>query len=635
MLSVQVWHNVSVSWAPEVFMFERDARVYAFVSMIVFCLSLLPMGARAQGHGGGGGGGGGTHTTPPPSGPINQGTPSNNLNPTFLPNNPAVHAGDEARVEFKTTSVLIQVPVIVADKSGNHVLNLRLDDFQVLENGKEQKITTFEEVIVNKSPLAAVKLRPGEFSNLAAAQGEPPRSITVVALDTVNTPMLDQTYARKELLKYLAQNLDSSQVFGLVIITGNGLKVVQRLTSDPKELIEALNKVTGELPAMTGVGTDAQAAAVSGNIPRTSTIAALTGDPMSVLHDFVTGSDAHIAGFKQQQAIETTMQAFLGIAWSLSGLPGKKSVIWATGGMPFYLDSPDTVPGGYLSALYERTMATLNESNISIYPVDVRGLVNFMPAADPSRQSMGHPNMTANGAMTQVANRSWLNQSTQQTLEDFAAMTGGKAGYNTNDISGLFKSAVDDSSSYYLLGYYLDTKNTKPGWRQLKVKFRQKDDKEKQVELRSRSGFFVTNATINPDIERKSDIDFAVLSPFDSTGLPLTVRWLGMSADGVNKKVQFGLQLPSNALTLGPQNLLNFDYTALAYSTKDGKKANSVGKTIQGNIPEDRVSQLQLQGLGFKNELELAPGEYTVRFVVRDDVTGRVGSVTAPITVPN
>jgi VWFA-related protein len=617
-------------------MFERDrrvyARVYAFISMLIVCLCVFPMGMEAQGHGGGGGGGGGTHSAPVGAGPVNTSAVNNAPDPTFLPNNPTVHAGDESKVVFKTDVVLIQVPVVVTDRSGNHLLNLKKEDFEVLENGKEQTITTFEEVVANKSPLAAVKPHPGEFSNLAVAQGEPPRSITVVALDTVNTPMLDQTYARKELLKYLAQNLDSGQVFGLVIITSSGLKVVQRLTGDPKELIEALNNVTGELPAMTGVGADAQTAAVTGNIPHTNTIAALTGDPMSVLHDFVTGPDAYIASFKQQQAIETTLQAFLGIAWSLSGLPGKKSVIWATGGMPFYMDSPDTVPGGYLSGLYERTMATLNESNISIYPVDVRGLLNFMPAADPSRQSMGHPNMTANGAMTQVANRSWVNQSTQETLKDFAAMTGGKAGYNTNDISGLFKSAVDDSSSYYLVGYHLDMKNTKPGWRQLKVKLRQKE-KEKEVEVRSRSGFFVTNATVNPDLERKSDLDFAVLSPFDSTGLPLTIRWLGTSSDGANKKVQFSLQLPSNALTLGPNNLLNFDYVARAYTNKDGKVGNVLEKTIQGNIPPDRVAQLQTQGLGFKNELELAPGDYTVRFIVRDDITGRVGSVTAPITV--
>ena len=97
--------------------------------------------------------------------------------------------------------------------------------------------------------------------------------------------------------------------------------------------------------------------------------------------------------------------------------------------------------------------------------------------------------------------------------------------------------------------------------------------------------------------------------------------------------MQFGLQLPTNALTLGAENLLNFDYVAMAYGTKDGKQANSITKNVRGNIAAERVAQFQAQGVGFKNELELGPGQYTVRFVVRDEVTGKVGSVSAPLTV--
>lgn len=614
-------------------MFDRPGCIPAYISILIFCLCFFPVAMPAQQHGSP------TNNAPAGSDPL-VAPPSNastNVSTFEGYSGATKRAGDEAKVEFKSESVLVQVPVVIADKSGNHVLNLKKEDFQVFENGKEQKITSFEEVVANKSPLSAVKSRPGEFSNLATAQGEPPRSIVVVALDTINTPMLDQAYARKQLLKYLSKNLDSNQVFGLVIITSGGLKVIHGLTGDSRQLIEALNRVTSEQPALTGVSIDAQVAAVSGNIPTDSVTLLSAGYVQQALSDFATASDAPVAFFKQERAIEATMQAFLEIAWSLSGLPGKKSVIWATGGLPFYLETPDVVPGGPggdLSSLYERTMATLNESNISLYPVNVSGLLNGMAAADPSIPFMG-VNLVPSDAMQHVADRSWLTTSKLETLKDFAAMTGGIAGYNTNDIAGLFKRAVDDSSGYYLLGYYLDTKNTKPGWRELKVKLRQKN-KDRDAEVRARSGFFVTNATMNPEIERKNDLDVAVLSPFDSTGLPLTVSWLGMSAgaaNGANRKVEFGLQLPSNALTLGPQNLMAFDYTAMAYSAKDGKQVNSVGKTIQGNITNDRVIQIQLRGLGFKNDLELAPGEYSVRFVVRDNVSGRVGSVTAPITV--
>jgi VWFA-related protein len=195
------------------------------------------------------------------------------------------------------------------------------------------------------------------------------------------------------------------------------------------------------------------------------------------------------AQFMQSNAIETTIDSFLGIAWSLSGVPGRKWLIWATGGFPFALDSPSTVPGGYLSLLYKRTMLALNDAQISIYPVDIRGLAN-----SPSFVNGKSSGAFSGAAVSrQISNRMWLQQSKTDTLNDFADMTGGKAFYNTNDLAGSFNRAADDASSYYMLGYYLDTKNNKPGWRKLQVKVGKKD-----VEVRARNGFFVTNATMNP-----------------------------------------------------------------------------------------------------------------------------------------
>jgi len=600
------------------------------IALLPFLFSLN--GVAQHGGGGGGKGTGGTGTSHAAPGSATNGV---SPEPSFISSSSSQRAEDEQKVEFKSDVVLVQVPVVIVDKAGNHIPNLKKEDFVLLESGKEQTITAFEEVTANKSLLPAPESAPGVFHNIALAPGGQARSVMVVALDTLNTPMLDQTYGRRELLKFLAKNLDSSQIFGLVVISSKGLSVIHGLTGNSKELIEALNKVGSEQPAMTGISTDAQVASVSGDPPVFDPIAFATGtgNSLGMLENFATSADASVATFKQEAAIETTLNAFLGIAWSLQGIPGKKSIVWATGGMPFYLDSPSTIPGGYLSSLWERTMTVLNESNVSVYPVDVRGLLNYSLEAEPARQNMPtHGSSRANDAMRQATDRSWLNTSATDTLREVAAMTGGKAFYNNNDVAGLFKRAVDDSSSYYLIGYYLNTKNTKPGWRPLKVSLRDKE-KDRNSEVRARSGFLVTNATMNPDITRKSELDFAVLSPFDSTGVPITVRWLTTSGDGSKKKVQFGLQMPGSGLTLGAENLLDFDYMALAYTSKDRKEAGRLTKTIRGNIPVDRLATFQTQGVNFRNELELEPGNYIVRFVVRDDVTGKVGSVSAPLTV--
>ena len=82
-----------------------------------------------------------------------------------------------------------------------------------------------------------------------------------------------------------------------------------------------------------------QADAATGNIPDAPAISP-GGDPSAAINAFVERGDAIYSQFQQQNAVETTMNAFLGIAWSLSGIPGRKSLIWATGGFPFAISNP-------------------------------------------------------------------------------------------------------------------------------------------------------------------------------------------------------------------------------------------------------------------------------------------------------
>ena len=291
----------------------------------------------------------------------------------------------------------------------------------------------------------------------------------VIALDTVNTPFLDQAYGRKELIKFLANNVQPGQVLALMLITSHGLKVVQSLTSDPATLISALKKASGEIPPLDTLSTEAQADAVTGDFQ--PTVFTPYTDPLSGIDSFVEYGDSIEAQFVQQNAIETTMNAFLGISWSLSGVPGRKSLLWATGGFPFSMDSPASVPGGQLSLLYERTMLALNEAEISVYPVDIRGLMNLSPFAEGNRAEHYDGSERLAGAhQPDVAAAIKVRHAKR-----FRRMTGGKAFYNTNDLAGSFRRAADDGSSYYMLGYYLDTHNNKAGWRKLQVKIDKKD----------------------------------------------------------------------------------------------------------------------------------------------------------------
>jgi VWFA-related protein len=589
-------------------------------SALLLVLLLVSSFVAGQTHGGGGARGTGGYVNPATDA-RNAAVMGKGNNIDFRPLHTS-SASDEAKVEFRTQTVLIEIPVVVTDKSGKHLHGLSKEAFNVFENGRIVNVANVEEVIANNSPIATVAVPPGQFRNLGLVSLQP-RNVVVIALDTVNTPFLDQAYGRKQLIKFLAQNVDSGELLSLMLITSHGLKVVQGLTGDPANLVTSLKRVSGEISTLETFSMNERNQAFGEGLP--TNIADPYASPLEALSNFVDHGDAIEAQFQQQNAIETTMNAFLGIAWSLSGVPGRKSLVWATGGFPFSMDSPSTVPGGYLSLLYERTMLALNEAGISVYPVDIRGLMNQSMFAEGGRSRP----LTGLSASQQLVNRMWLQQGKFDTLNDFADMTGGKAFYNTNDLAGSFKRAADDASSYYMLSYYLDTHNNKPGWRKLQVKLPGRD-----VEVRSRTGFFVTNATMNPMLSRDRDMLNALHSPIEGTGVPVTVQWLGVSPVGDKKKAVFLAQMPAGSLSFDPagRDRLNFDFAAMAYD-QDGKEAGQASQNFAKPVPESQLASVRTNGVGFRNFLELAPGKYTVRFVVRDNVTGKVGSVTAPLTI--
>jgi VWFA-related protein len=597
--------------------------VSVFSTTLITTVALISGQAVAQHSGGGSGTGSGSRGGSTPSGGSNNLGNANGAGstPSSFSNLPT--ADQEGKLEFHTQTILIQVPVVVTDKGGNHLHGLTKDDFHVFENGKEQKVSTFEEIVTSSAKLSPIAPKPGEFQNLTLSSDQP-HSVTVIALDSVNTPFLDQSYGRHELVKYLADSVDSGQVLALMLMTSRGLKVVQGLTGDSAQLTQILKRASGEMPAMQGTSQDAQADGSAEDTSASLFTNMATNDPNAAMHDFITHGDAFYAQFQQQNAIETTLNSFLGIAYALNGIPGRKSLIWATGGFPFTINSPATVPGGYLSTLYERTLQALDEAQVSVYPIDLRGLV-VGGMVNASRSGISSPQ--------RMSRRAWYQESKIDTLNEFAEMTGGKAFYNTNDLATSFKRAADDASSYYLVGYYLDTSNEKAGWRTLKVKM----DKG-GTEVRARQGFFVTNATVHRELTRMTDLGNALTSPLEGTGIPITMKWVGVSGDGDKKKADFVVQLAPGGIALGnaPDNRVDFEFVVTAYAekAKKGDVPKKFGQTFATSVTEQKMATLRANGIRFGGSLpDIAPGQYAVRLVVRDNVTGKIGSVTAPLTV--
>jgi VWFA-related protein len=540
---------------------------------------------------------------------------------------------DKKPLKFTARAHYILIPVIVTDKDGKHVSGLTKESFQIFENDREEVVASADETKTSAVPVQIVPSSPNEFSNTIASDGEA-RRISVIALDLINTPFLDQFTARQAAIRYLANNINQDAIFELVSIDGNGMHVLHDFTSDTKALIAALKRVSSKFEAMNAMDTNTIRQATANPALEQRTGLAVTYQAKdrtlvdldsTALEAFARGV-APIVAFAQAGAVGSTLGAFQQIAHQLSGIPGRKSLFWITGSFPFDIDET----GGSISAgtpfdAYQRTMQLFNDANVSLYPVDARGLV----VVGEMDASMKVSREMTRALPEYMAGESQAHQKTLDTMRVFADTTGGRAYFNTNDLAGALSRASDDGSSYYTLSYALDTKNNHPGWRKLKVKVKGQD-----YRIRSREGFFVTSTTMDPLSSEGMDIREALTSPLDYTGMPLTVKVDTPVASGAKKKVGFSLLVPANAATVdaSDNDRLNLEIWYVVRNLK-GEDVTHNSKLYNLNLNAAFVAQLQTSGIGYNDTLELPPGQYGLRVVVRDNITGRVGSVWAPLQV--
>jgi len=553
---------------------------------------------------------------------------------------------DNSGVKFTARAELVLIPALVTDKSGAHVSGLKKEDFTVLENGSERTIATFEEI--TSDPQLSHPKNQNEFTN--SLGGGSTRRITLIVLDLINTPFPDQAFLRNQLLKYLSQSLDRREPTGLFTLDRGGIHVIHDFTSDPSVLMAALHKIRGgasqlvdtpeDMEMMTGSaspeGSAGDIGASGGSGGGGSGTAAARANHIqqeaSRLQTMIEDAALNFQSFQQRMAITYTLQGMQQLAQAVAGFPGRKPVIWAGGGFPFSVSDTtmQLAPPGRDSLtdvlpLYERTWQLLTDAQIALYPVDVKGLQSNTPDA-----SIGLPSLANRRRGGYARGAIWTQVETHSTFEAFAAATGGRAYDNTNDLVKGFRDAVRDSAQYYMLGYYLDRSNTKPGWRKVAVKV-----KRDHMNVRARSGFFVTKATV--DSGTSSDIAAALQSPLNYTALTLTGHWDASEASKAagKKRVVYIVNLAPDPGLMDPDdnNHIALELAASA-TTADGLQADRpVDKKIDVYPTPELLAKIREKGIGCRGALDLAAGEYTVRIVIRDNLSGRIGSVTAPLKV--
>jgi VWFA-related protein len=514
----------------------------------------------------------------------------------------------------------VQVSIVARDKDGSAAEGLKSTDFRVTADGRPQKIAFFSLESTGHVPAANPPLPPHTFTNLLAARGQQINSITVVLFDLVNTKMTDRMYARQQLLKYLGEVQQQDRI-GVYVFNGH-IRVLHDYTADMTDLQRKIAAATQRLT----------------NVTQNEEPGALDHDDGDFAEMVRGGGNAQEREFFMRDRVLGTLEVFKFIANHLAQVPGRKNVIWVSGGFPtlFGYEHESKFSDDFIDEI-DATVRALSDANVAIYPIDARGLVT-PPAYDASRSSPSGAGASSGRASTRPP-RSGNRASDRlagihETMDDLAHRTGGRAYYNTNDLAKAIHDAVSDSTLTYTLGFYPENEKHNREFHKIKVEV-----ERAHVNLHYRSGYL--DLPLNPvdDRLRMVQLHDALWSPLEATELGIIAQAAFTSPGAPARSVgpaelKVVLNIKPDGIVIkqiGDRYTGHLDVLMIPFDAR-GNQLDGPQDSIDLNMLSETYKRFVVSGVPLNKTLTLSQRAATLRIVVRDAGSGMIGSLTVPVT---
>ncbi|MDR3699857.1 MAG: VWA domain-containing protein [Candidatus Sulfopaludibacter sp.] len=488
---------------------------------------------------------------------------------------------------------LVNLNVIALDAKGQSVMDLQADDLRVWDNGKPQKISSFRRRQSRLSAPAA--LGPREYANRA---GNVIPHATVILFDQLNTQFADRGYVSNQLVHVL-QQFESPDNLYLYLITTNG----------------SLYPVHG-LP---------------GNEEDATKDSSWTRDIQTRLNDALRITLAHRPTdlmIDIDARVRATFETLSMVAARLAAVPGRKTIVWLTHGVPISLSPARTGLADWIdyTPYVEQLSQTLDHADVSIYAVQ-QSPPGTATAGQADEGRMTSTSPAGRGGLsgsdpTAVTGVTGLGS--EQTLDEFARLTGGRA-WENNDIGGAIKQAITDAKQSYLISYTPPPENWDGKYHKIRVTCARKG-----VKLQARQGYyaFAEQATAK---QEEAAVQAAVQSPFDAAeiGLRATATPEAGNPPVLRLAVRIdlsGVQLAQTGDAFAGELAVRFveyqDDGAIRQTKPVALKIHLTGEQHQAALKD---------GFAMEEGLALAANVEKVRLIVFDSASSAIGSLTIPV----
>lgn len=512
---------------------------------------------------------------------------------------------------LRATTRLVHINVIVNDKHGNPVPGLTKENFELLVDKQPQPIQFFS--VDTNFPASEDEdpLPPNTYSN-RNAQRSLPSNATVILLDELNTEAADKSFARAQVAKFLSRVQPNERV--ALYWLGSNLRVLHEFSGNSATLRAALAALHPEDSRLLA---NAQPEDPSLNNPNSSTPAGSSSSREAFRRTFAQRS----ANEASVDRVRATVAALIAIANHVGSLPGRKNLVWISSAFPFSLGydrfdldwANDT--GVNFASSVEAAARSLSNADIAMYPVDARGLIGDVMTARESEISEPGSEVFGEPPPEQV-----------NTMKILAERTGGLAFYNSNNLSGAIRRAIDDSRLTYTLGYYPENLKWDGSFHPIHVKV-----SVPGAAVRSRSGFFALSDPPKVAPTERSEVLQTASSALDSTAirLLLDVRTVNVA----ERTLAVRLHLDLHEIQMEQKGLQWTGRLQSVFFLFDdhGQLISKSDRTFRLLFEPAVYQRILRNGLSDTRQLSVAPAASQLCVVVRDASNGKIGSILIPL----